>query len=168
MTIEERFWQRVDQSAGPDGCWVWTGARLAAGYGRSPLGRRGKGPLAHRRSWELANGPIPQGMHVLHHCDNPPCVNPAHLFLGTDADNVRDAQAKGRLSPLPHPSGDEHYHTKISDADVLALVVERASGVTVKDLAEKYGITIWHVYLLLAGKRKVVAAMVPSGSERGA
>lgn len=103
---EVRFWSHVKKDGpipshcpelGP--CWIWTGGTNADGYGR--IGRAGTKILAHRFSWELHNGPVPDGFHVLHHCDNPPCPNPAHLFLGTDADNVHDMLSKGR-----GPTGD--------------------------------------------------------------
>lgn len=77
------------------GCWEWLGARANGGYGLFAV-QNPRRITAHRYSWELHNGPIPAGMHVLHHCDNPPCVNPAHLFLGTASDNMRDMLAKGR------------------------------------------------------------------------
>lgn len=109
QTIEERFWARVQKG---DGCWIWTGRRSTRReYGQfeyRDTTRKVSIP-AHRYSWELHNGPIvghvpgdeSQEVCVCHHCDNPPCVNPEHLFLGTDADNTRDKVAKGRQAKGP-------------------------------------------------------------------
>lgn len=94
--IESRFWSKVDTSAGLFGCWLWTGA-TARGYGTFGSGGQfGRNVLAHRFAWQRKNGPIPAGMVICHSCDNPPCVNPAHLWIGTHADNVADKIAKGR------------------------------------------------------------------------
>lgn len=91
-----QFWSR--SVVAPSGCWEWTGSRLPSGYGKKSVG--GVHRYAHRLAWEMANGaPIPEGMFVCHRCDNPPCINPAHLFLGSCGDNTRDARDKGRLGP---------------------------------------------------------------------
>lgn len=82
-----RIWDHIDKSAGPNGCWEWIGHRNRDGYGQG---------LAHRRAWKSVNGPIPEGMMVLHRCDNRPCCNPRHLYLGTAQDNIFDAMARGR------------------------------------------------------------------------
>ncbi len=89
--IAQRFWAKVDKSGE---CWVWTGARWSFGHGAVSINRVVHG--AHRISWQFANGEIPDGMNVLHHCDNPPCVNPAHLYLGSFADNGRDMAVRAR------------------------------------------------------------------------
>ena len=90
-TVEERFWKNVRK--GP-GCWEWSANKNDAGYGRFWICR--KGVRAHRFSLELHKGKIPEGMFVCHHCDNPGCVKPDHLFVGTQSDNMHDMQSKGR------------------------------------------------------------------------
>jgi hypothetical protein len=90
----QRFWEKVSTvSNGPDGCWEWKAGHMGDGYGSF---RHPSSPLAHRVAWVLSGREIPEGMCLLHKCDNPNCVNPKHLFLGTRADNNRDRQAKGR------------------------------------------------------------------------
>ena len=112
IPLEQRFWSRVIKA---DGCWQWTGPTFPFGHGS--ISAHGKTTRAHRVSWELHNGPIPVGMHVLHKCDNPPCVNPEHLYLGTNVENTRDRDARRRQAnsrkthcKRGHPlSGDNLY-----------------------------------------------------------
>jgi hypothetical protein len=89
-SVTDRFWKKVQKT---DSCWVWIGG-LSHSYGW--MGINSRHVLAHRISWELHNGPIPDGLYVCHHCDNPPCVRPDHLFLGTHDDNMNDKISKGR------------------------------------------------------------------------
>lgn len=91
----ERFWEKVDISAGDDACWLWTAGRFRAGYGKFFV-RAGEEVYAHRFMWQLDNGVIPDGYRICHTCDNPPCCNPRHLFLATMAVNMMDKVAKGR------------------------------------------------------------------------
>lgn len=98
MGLPGRFWPKVEKG---DGCWNWTGTRKPAGYGaihEYDSTRKRKTRYAHRVAWEIARGPIPDGLSVLHSCDNPRCVNPDHLFLGDDAANALDKAIKGRAA----------------------------------------------------------------------
>lgn len=97
--LEERFRRKV-RVGGPDECWEWTAAKLSWGYGYWSLPKSRKQILAHRHVFGRLVGSIPKGLYVLHKCDNPPCVNPGHLFLGTADDNIRDSIAKGRYHGL--------------------------------------------------------------------
>jgi hypothetical protein len=94
--VEERFWSKVERT---DDCWIWTGGRHDFGYGIFWV--KGKFWRAHRWSYQQRYGPIPDGLDVLHRCDNPPCVNPDHLFVGTAADNCLDMRRKGRSKGAP-------------------------------------------------------------------
>lgn len=102
MTNEalKRFWAKVDLS-NPRDCWNWIGAAHESGYGAFSINH--KTVYAHRLVWEIANGPIQNGLFVCHHCDNPACVNPKHLFLGTARDNYEDSAIKGRCRGTHRP-----------------------------------------------------------------
>lgn len=104
-TLEERertFWSRVQKD--PDGCWIWQGAHYPHGYGHFWHG--GRDVYTHRFAWEITHGEIPDGAHVCHHCDVRDCVNPAHLFLGSRSDNMKDTFDKGRLSHCFEPQDE--------------------------------------------------------------
>jgi hypothetical protein len=107
-TLTDRFWPKVDRSGGPDACWTWNASKNNKGYGQIQATGNHRLIYAHRAAWELANGPIPAGMNVCHTCDHPACVNPAHLFLGTQQANMADMARKGRSrksqSHYQHPT----------------------------------------------------------------
>src|SRR4051794_14535196 len=107
----ERFWSKVD-IRGPEDCWPWTASKLPRGYGQIYHSGLRRPVAAQRMAWELTRGAIPPGLGVLHSCDNPPCVNPAHLWIGTDADNHADMVAKGRNSCNPRV-GTENVRAKL-------------------------------------------------------
>lgn len=114
--LAERFNAKVDFGH-TDDCWNWMAFRNPSGYGMIRNGKRMA--LAHRVGWVLANGEVPLGRQVLHHCDNRACVNPAHLYIGTNADNIRDKVERGR-SRFPHPErqGELHPMAKLSSEQV--------------------------------------------------
>lgn len=108
--LSERFREKVDVR-GPDDCWPWLASTKQGGYGKCG-DERGRVQLTHRVAYQLVNGPIPEGMVVCHQCDNPRCVNPAHLYLGTQADNLRDMRNKGRDNP---PRGARHPKARLTE-----------------------------------------------------
>lgn len=141
------FWAKVEKTPG---CWVWKGERLSSlphkAYGRFFGGGRLDGRkvqlLAHRVSFELANGPIPPRMDVCHHCDNPPCVRPSHLFLGTRSDNARDMVAKGRrFQPLSR--GEAHGNALLTESAVVEIRRLARDGLaTRKAMSLRFGVSI--------------------------
>ena len=131
MRIEERFMRHV-QPEPNSGCWLWLGALINVGYGKF---QTTKLQSSHRVSYELFVGPIPTGLQVLHKCDNPVCVNPGHLFLGTHSENMADRQRKKRGF---FPKGEKHGRVKLNNGDVLTI---RSSGETQETLARHYGVS---------------------------
>lgn len=140
---EKRFWSRVDKSGE---CWLWTGLIDRRGYGALPISGRAS-YRASRVSWFLANGPIPDGMLVCHHCDVRHCVNPAHLFLGTYADNARDMANKGRAL-----RGERNHQAKLTAEQVLAIREAGARGEKIMALAAQYDVSARLVFNILTGK----------------
>lgn len=146
----EFFWWHVDRRPGE--CWEWRGHRTKQGYGSSGVGKgwgggSGSRP-AHRVAWELTNGPIPPGLFVCHRCDNPPCCNPAHLFVGTAADNARDREAKGRSRPV---AGSNCNWAKLSEAS--ASVIKAAPPwVKHTSVAKYFGVSEATVRRIRQGK----------------
>lgn len=139
----ERFWSKV---ALGDGCWEWRACRHPDGYGE--LSIKGLPGRSNRASWVLSHGPIPDGMSVLHRCDNRPCVRPSHLFLGTQADNVADMHSKGRGGHAGQPPGSRHSMAKLSESDIPDIRRRRAGGEHLLSIARSYGVSIATVSLV--------------------
>jgi hypothetical protein len=151
--VSERFWSYVDIS---DQCWKWTGSVTNYGYGRLHIGGRdGRDVGAHRIAWELLKGRIPEGLYVCHHCDNPICVNPAHLFLGTQSDNMQDAGKKNRLPQQKYHgfcAGERNGRAKLTDAQVSAIRKEYQVVMSHRKLAAKYKVSRSIIRFILSGK----------------
>lgn len=154
LTFRERFWAKVQIT---DGCWLWTAGRNKGGYGQIGKGGRIAGPiLAHVASWILHYGQIPGGLFVLHHCDNPPCVRPDHLWLGTIKDNVDDSIAKGRSSPPPinDNRGERHGMHKLTELAVIQIRELYQPGIVrQQDIADMFGVSRRCVAMVIHNQR---------------
>ena len=162
---ERRFWAKVAKT--DDGCWNWTASKRYKGYGAFCY-YRDDGTLvqgrAHRYSWEIHNGDIPDGMFVLHSCDNPACVNPDHLFLGTNQDNVDDMMRKGRHRPKTRNTvcvesgkwkkGTSHWNYRLDDSVIVAIRNDRLCGLSYSILSKKYGVNMSYVFRICTGKAR--------------
>lgn len=146
----DRFWSYVDRQNDQAVCWNWIGAALNRGYGK--ISHNKKTRAAHRVSFEIAYGTIPVGLFVLHKCDNPLCVNPFHLFLGTQLDNMHDRNKKGRANLQ---RGEDHYACKYSD-ELIAYIRSRvASGlVSQSELASETNVPQYYISRLVNYKRR--------------
>lgn len=131
-TLRERFYART--KVGNNGCIEWTAAKFHWGHGACTVARKQR--KAHRVAWEIEHGPIQPGLVVCHRCDNPSCVNTAHLFLGTQLDNIRDASEKRRMA-----HGEQHGNSKLTKGDVIAIRAEHESGATLVSIARRYSVT---------------------------
>lgn len=141
--LKERFWLFVDRR-GEKECWLWTGSVRGAGYGRISDGARSI--PAHRVSYELHYGPIPEGLLVCHKCDVPGCVNPNHLFVGTQKENLADRNAKGRFHPV---KGEKHGRSKLTNGQVRLILKDSRKH---QDIASDHGISSAMVCCIKARK----------------
>jgi len=138
MSLESRFWDKVDKSGD---CWEWTACRTHDGYGQFAFKatKPQENRYAHRVSWELYNAAVPPGMYVCHSCDNPSCVNPHHLWVGTQRENVADMYLKGRN---PRQDGVHNGRAKLTEEDKTAVrIFYRLGQASYERLGREFGVT---------------------------
>lgn len=152
-TLNIKFWEKVDIKSENE-CWEWRASRSKKGYGSFwlSLGNSNSKLIpAHRMAYALQYNLIiiPPDMCVLHHCDNPPCCNPNHLFLGTNNDNVQDKVRKGRMNPL---KGEKNPCARLTEDDILSIRKSRANGETCVSIAKRYSMTSANISHIARGK----------------
>lgn len=149
-TLLDRFVSKVVEGAAPGDCWSWTGARVDFGYGVIGLGRKSQGiARAHRVSFQLFVGPIPDGMHVLHTCDNPPCCNPRHLRLGTNLRNVMDREERGRGNQA---RGSRSGASSLVEAQIPEIRRLGAQGLNYSQIGRRFGVHASCIRSVLIGR----------------
>lgn len=135
MTLREKL--KAYSRVTPSGCWEWQRGKTHQGYGCISIGRQ-RQAYAHRVSYFVFNGPISEGLLVRHKCDNPSCVNPEHLEIGTQVDNMQDCKERGRMSMPPVARGTENHKTKLTEEQVAYIVNSDKSN---RELAEMFGVS---------------------------
>lgn len=147
--VQDRFWPKVDKR-GPDECWPWLASVTSNGYGKILV--NGRLEPAPRVSFVLAHGEIPAGLWVLHRCDNPPCVNPAHLYVGSPEDNNRDRIVRGRFRGNPDPWACKRRLTAEQVEEIRAFGNPHRHARS--ELAKRYGVTYQHIMAIQRGQRR--------------
>lgn len=153
--VERRFYKKTDRAG--SGCWPWLAGKNTHGYPYGTFSIGGEMQYAHRVAWQIANNSlIPEGKVVCHRCDNPSCVNPAHLFLASQAENNRDRASKGRsATPAHRPpimAGERNPIAKLNDEKVREIIIRLAAGQSKRSIAIEFGISKTNAYLIASGK----------------
>jgi hypothetical protein len=149
---EGSFWEKVDRTGGEDACWIWIRSVDTSGYGALKVG--GKKVNAHRYSYELTYGAIPEGMEICHKCNNRLCVNPNHLYAGTRRQNVADMIAAGNFGlRTPSPKrGTDNYHAVLTEVEVLDIYERAWSGESQVQIAREYSVSKHTISAIKHGK----------------
>ena len=146
-TVIVRFWNKVDRRGGPEACWPWLAGCVRDGRGVF-YPRRNRQIVAARIMWALTYGPVPDGMVVCHHCDNPSCVNPVHLFIGTQADNLADMRSKERGA-----RGERHGISVLTEANIHEIRRMLAAGIRITAVARHFGVSRRNIGMIKSGHR---------------
>jgi hypothetical protein len=159
ISILDRFWKFVDRK-NPDDCWIWSGGKNNKGYGR--ISNKEGSTLAHRVSFELFNSDIPNKLEVLHTCDNPPCVNPNHLYLGTHLENMMDMASKNRSArnnshgTHTHPEsickGERNGRSKLIKTQAENIRIQFSNGLSVKSLSINFNVSKRTISRIISGE----------------
>lgn len=142
--LSSRFWGKVEKT---ESCWIWHGALMKTGYGS--IGIDGVTRRAHRVAYELVHGKIPEGMLLRHSCDNPRCVNPAHLTPGTKSENYIDALDRGQIQ-----TGERHHRAKLTDEDMVMVLASLNAGVQGRVIAKRFGVSESIISKIKLGHRR--------------
>lgn len=149
MNTKQRFLAKVHKTK--EGCWLWTASCYPNGYGMFSMNWRQSPNCAHRAAWQLFRGEIPDGLLVCHRCDNPKCVNPDHLFLGTQSDNMKDMSEKGRGKP-PTFRGEKHLMSTLTVEDVSQIRTLLANGVSQAKVSRLFNVSQHAIWSIKTGR----------------
>jgi len=151
VSSKEEIFKRHADISDENNCWEWKAFKNAKGYGQTKIGgRSGKLILSHRLSWVINFGEIPEGLHVCHKCDNPSCVNPNHLFLGTNLDNIKDRVSKGRSHRIwLKVDREKQPRCKITNKQIIEIIELKKSKIPALEISKIFNVNVSHIYRLI-------------------